>query len=170
MLIMLFLSFLLFICFSCLVFLTLKHIHFFTILQPSKTPATGSWQIMRHVESKLLTPEDIQVAHRIISRQRTNKWKSIEKPGKILNVVSNVIFNTPRGIYFLCKLYGVNKLVCYLIFGQKLHLVLNGGSVTLPVSEQSVSPFIPTPTPLPHTHTLPIHCSMTALLYVVYRM
>lgn len=36
-----------------------KAYSFFTILQPSKTPATGSWQIMRHVESKLLTPEDI---------------------------------------------------------------------------------------------------------------
>ena len=153
MLIMLFLSFPLFYLLLLFGIFDVKAYSFFTILQPSKTPATGSWQIMRHVENKLLTPEDIQVAHRIISRQRTNKWKSIEKPGKILNVVSNVIFNTPRGIYFLCKLYGVNKLVCYLIFGQKLHLVLNGGSVTLPVSEQSVSPFIPTPTPLPLTHT-----------------
>ena len=49
----------------------------------------------------------------------------------MLNVVLNVIFNTPRGIYFLYKLYGVNKLVCYLIFGQKLHSVLNGVSVML---------------------------------------
>ena len=131
MLIMLFLSFPLFYLLLLFGIFDVKAYSFFTILQPSKTPATGSWQIMRHVESKLLTPEDIQVAHRIISRQRTNKWKLVEKPRKMLNVVLNVIFNTPRGIYFLYKLYGVNKLVCYLIFGQKLHSVLNGVSVML---------------------------------------